>query len=210
MTDLPKRGPGELIVALRTRALMLTGAQFERDATALMMCEAANMIQHFADREVALQSAPPVGQHGKDVPWVPSQPYLIERMLDLADVGPQDIFVDLGCGDGRALIAAAKRGARSYGVDYNPQMVTLANQRAAEAAVKIHVKQGDLFKYDFADASVLWLFLLPKLLTRLEPLLVHLRPGTRIISNSFILKTWPAAGTFVSNERAVGMLYVVP
>jgi SAM-dependent methyltransferase len=137
---------------------------------------------------------PEVGQQGKDVVWVPTSPELVEKMLDLAKVGPSDFVVDLGSGDGRNVIAAAKRGARALGVEYNPDMVALAQRLAAEAGVsdKATFVQGDMFEADFSEATVLALFLLPDNLERLKPKFNKLKPGSRIVLNTFGVPGWKA------------------
>jgi SAM-dependent methyltransferase len=135
---------------------------------------------------------PQVGQQGKDVVWVPTPEELVEKMLDLAKVTSADYVIDLGSGDGRNVIAAAKRGARALGVEYNPDMVALANRRAAEAGVSDKAKfvQGDMFEADFSEATVLAMFLLPDNLDRLKPKMAKMKPGTRIVLNTFGVPGW--------------------
>jgi SAM-dependent methyltransferase len=132
------------------------------------------------------------GQPGKDVVWVPTRPALVERMLDLANVTARDFVVDLGSGDGRMVIAAAKRGARALGVEYEADMVALARRNAAAAGVgdRAQFIQGDMFEADFSQATVLALFLLPANLRRLTPKFLELAPGTRIASNSYRIEGW--------------------
>jgi SAM-dependent methyltransferase len=98
---------------------------------------------------------PVVGQAGKDVVWVPTPPELVEKMLDIAKVTPQDFVMDLGSGDGRNIIAAAKRGARGLGVEYNPEMVELSKRNAAAAGVgdKAQFVQGDMYVADISKAK---------------------------------------------------------
>ena len=135
---------------------------------------------------------PVVGQEGKDVVWVPTPQSLVEKMLDMAEVTPQDFVVDLGSGDGRNVIAAAKRGARAQGVEYNPDMVELSRRNAAEAGVgdRATFVQGDMFEADISKATVMALFLLPDNLRRLTPKFLDLRPGTRIVGNTFGIGDW--------------------
>jgi Methyltransferase domain len=135
---------------------------------------------------------PEVGQAGKDVIWVPTPPELIERMLDVAKVTPADFVVDLGSGDGRMVIAAAKRGARALGVEFNSDMVELSRRLAAEAGVadKAAFTQGDMFEADFSKATVLALFLLPRNLEQLRPKMQSLPPGSRIVLNTFSIPGW--------------------
>jgi precorrin-6B methylase 2 len=135
---------------------------------------------------------PTVGQAGKDVVWVPTSPALVEKMLDLAKVMPQDFVMDLGSGDGRNIIAAAKRGARGVGVEFNPDMVELSRRLAQEAGVtdKASFVQGDMYEADISKASVMALFLLPTNLEKLKDKLFNLRPGSRIVMNTFTVEGW--------------------
>jgi SAM-dependent methyltransferase len=132
------------------------------------------------------------GQPGKDVIWVPTPDTLVEKMLDLAAVTPQDYVIDLGSGDGRMIIAAAKRGARALGVEFNPDMVEFAQQRARDAGVadKAMFVEGDMFEADISSATVLALFLLPENLDRLAKKFLDLSPGTRIVLNEFVVSGW--------------------
>ena len=135
---------------------------------------------------------PTVGQPGKDVVWVPTSPALVEKMLDLAKVTPQDVVMDLGSGDGRNIIAAAKRGARGVGFEFNPDMVELSRRLAQEAGVadKATFVQGDMYEADISKASVMALFLLPTNLEKLKDKLFNLRPGSRIVMNTFTVEGW--------------------
>ena len=135
---------------------------------------------------------PEVGQEGKDVVWVPTSPELVEKMLDLAKVTAADFVIDLGSGDGRNVIAAAKRGARALGVEFNPDMVALAQRLAAEAGVsdKATFVQGDMYEADISEATVLALFLLPKNLEQLKPKMLAMKPGSRIVLNTFAIPDW--------------------
>jgi precorrin-6B methylase 2 len=137
---------------------------------------------------------PTPGQAGKDVVWVPTPPELVEKMLDMAKVTPQDIVMDLGSGDGRNVIAAAKRGARSYGFEFNPDMIALSRRKAQEAGVANLATfiEGDMFEADISKATVLALFLLPSNLDKLAPKFLALRPGTRIVNNTFQVTGWEA------------------
>jgi hypothetical protein len=158
---------------------------------------------------------PEVGQAGKDVVWVPSPEVTVERMLDLAKVTPQDFVIDLGSGDGRNVIGAAKRGATALGVEYNPDMVALSKRLAMEAGVadKAQFVQGDMFVADISKANVMALFLLPSNLLRLREKFLDLRPGSRIVSNTFSIQDWTADETVtVDNceQWCTVMLYIVP
>ena len=159
---------------------------------------------------------PTVGQEGKDVVWVPTPPVLVEKMLDMAKVTPQDFVMDLGSGDGRNIIAAAKRGARAVGVEYNPKMVELSTRTAEEQGVADRAKfvQGDMYEADISQASVLALFLLPDNLRRLTPKFLELKPGTRIVANHFGIDGWEADETGRTDGDCMAwctaLLYIVP
>src|SRR5688572_27501466 len=135
---------------------------------------------------------PTSGQPGKDVVWVPSPPETVEKMMEVGQVTPKDFVIDLGSGDGRNVIAAAKRGARGLGVEYNPDMVALSKRLAAEAGVadRAQFVEGDMFAADFSKATVLALFLLPSNLMQLRDKIFNLPPGTRVILNTFGIQDW--------------------
>ncbi len=136
--------------------------------------------------------APQSGQPGKDVVWVPTPQALVDSMLDSAGVTRDDVVVDLGSGDGRTVITAAKRGAKARGIEYNGDMVALARRNAASEGVGdvARFDQGDIFESNFKDATVLTLFLLPQLNLRLRPTILDMKPGTRVVSNSFDMGDW--------------------
>jgi SAM-dependent methyltransferase len=144
------------------------------------------------DSQAAKQFEPQVGQAGKDVVWVPTPQALVDKMLDLAKLTPQDYVIDLGSGDGRTVITAAKRGARALGIEYNPDMVNLAKKNATAAGVtdKASFTQADLFATDFSKAQVLTMFLLPSINMKLRPTILNMRPGTRVVSNTFTMEDW--------------------
>jgi hypothetical protein len=137
---------------------------------------------------------PKVGQQGKDVVWVPTPQELVDKMLDMAKVTPKDYLIDLGSGDGRTVITAAKRGLRAHGIEYNPDMVELSKSNAAKAGVsdKATFAKADLFESDFSEAQVITMFLLPGINLKLRPKILALKPGTRIVSNSFTMGEWMA------------------
>jgi SAM-dependent methyltransferase len=137
---------------------------------------------------------PLFAQPGKDVVWVPTPEVMVDLMLDMAKVTADDIVVDLGSGDGRMVIAAARRGARARGVEFNPDMVALSRRRAYEAGVQQRATfvEGDMYEAEIGDASVMALFLLTENMRRLQPKFLQLRPGTRIVSNTFAMPEWPA------------------
>ncbi|MGH8519547.1 MAG: class I SAM-dependent methyltransferase [Panacagrimonas sp.] len=147
----------------------------------------------------AAQFQPQVGQAGKDVIWVPTPDDVVERMLTMAQVTPQDYVWDLGAGDGKIAIMAAKKfGARATGVEYNPDMVKHANANAQAAGVagsgqgKATIRHGDIFATDFSSATVITLYLLPALNMKLRPQILSMRPGTRVVSHSFSMEDWEA------------------
>lgn len=140
---------------------------------------------------------PVPGQAGKDVVWVPTPEILVEKMLDMAKVTDRDVVMDLGSGDGRNVIAAARRGARAVGVEYNPDMVALSRRNAETAGVagRATFVEGDMFAADISEATVLALFLLPGNLEKLRDTFLALRPGTRIVLNTFGIEGWDADAT---------------
>ena len=147
-------------------------------------------------------SAPPayepsVGQEGKDVVWVPTPQVVVDRMLDKAKVTSRDFVMDLGSGDGRTVITAAKRGARAMGIEYNPSMVELSKRNAAKAGVseRATFEKADLFETDFSKATVITMFLLPEINEKLRPKILGLKPGTRVVSNTFEMGDWKADET---------------
>lgn len=160
--------------------------------------------------------APVFAQPGKDVVWVPSPLETIEMMLDLARVTADDYVIDLGSGDGRTVIAAAKRGARALGVEYNDDLVVLSRQEALRAGVgdRARFVQGDMYEADVSQATVLALFLLTENLRKLTPSFLTMRPGSRIVSNTFTIPGWTAAATIRRDDDCVAWctvtLYVVP
>jgi precorrin-6B methylase 2 len=159
---------------------------------------------------------PQVGQSGKDVVWVPTPQALVEKMLDMAKVTPQDFVIDLGSGDGRTVITAAKRGARALGIEYNPDMVELSRKNAAAAGVseKATFVKADLFESDFSKATVVTMFLLPSINMKLRPKILDMKPGTRIVANSFNMEDWEADATeTISGDCTswcTALLWIVP
>ena len=160
---------------------------------------------------------PTVGQEGKDVVWVPTPQALVDKMLDMAKVTPQDFVIDLGSGDGRTVITAAKRGARALGIEYNPNMVELSTKNAAAAGVsgKATFMKADLFETDFSKASVITMFLLPSINIKLRPKILDLKPGTRIVSNTFTMEDWQAdeTATITTDDCTswcTALLWIVP
>ena len=145
-----------------------------------------------APAPVANEFTPEVGQQGKDVVWVPTAQTLVNKMLDMAKLTPQDILYDLGSGDGRTVITAAKRGTRAFGIEYNPDMVELSKRNATKEGMdgKATFEQADIFQADFSKATVITLFLLPELNVKLRPTILDMKPGTRVVANSFDMRDW--------------------
>jgi precorrin-6B methylase 2 len=138
---------------------------------------------------------PQVGQAGKDVIWVPTPDEVVERMLRMAQTTKDDVVYDLGAGDGKIAIAAAKKfGARATGIEYNPEMARHAQSNAEKAGVaeRARIIQGDIFATNFSEATVVTMYLLPGLNMKLRPTLLAMRPGTRVVSHSFTMEDWEA------------------
>src|SRR5439155_5444587 len=148
---------------------------------------------------------PEVGQPGKDVVWVPTPQALVDKMLDMAKVTPNDYVIDLGSGDGRTVITAAKRGARAHGIEYNPDMVNLSERNAVAQGVsdRATFAKADIFESDFSQATVITMFLLPEINLKLRPKILKLRPGTRIVSNTFTMEEWMPDETAVVTSECV-------
>jgi len=162
---------------------------------------------------------PETGQPGKDVVWVPTPQVLVDRMLDMAKVTASDYVMDLGSGDGRTVITAARRGARAVGIEYNPDMVELSRRNAAQAGVvgKAEFVKADLFETDFSPATVITMFLLPDINLKLRPKILDLKPGTRVVSNSFNMDDWQAdeiadltAEQSCGTSWCTALLWIVP
>ena len=158
------------------------------------------------------QYQPQSGQPGKDMVWMPTNDGLTTRMLAMAAVKSSDLVYDLGAGDGKIAIAAARDfGARAVGVEYNPDMAQLARclVRAAGLADRVRIIQGDIFETDFSDATVLTLYLLPELNLRLRPTILAMKPGTRVVSHSFLMDDWEPDERS-SNEDGQAYMWIVP
>ena len=183
-----------------------------RAALALYLLAAAGA----AAQQAAKPFEPIEGQAGKDVVWVPTPSTLVEKMLDVARVTAKDYVIDLGSGDGRNIIAAARRGARALGVEYNPDLVEYSRRAALRAGVadRAQFVQGDMYEADISQATVLALFLLPENMRKLTPKFLDLRPGTRIVSNTYEIEGWTADRTERVNGDCMAwcavMLYIVP
>jgi hypothetical protein len=162
------------------------------------------------------QFKPEVGQAGKDVVWVPTSQTLVNKMLEIAKVASSDYLIDLGSGDGRTVISAAKLGARALGIEYNPDMVELSKANAAAAGVtdRATFVKADLFESDFSQATVITMFLLPDINLRLRPKILDLKPGTRIVSNTFTMDDWRPDETETVTDDCTNwctaLLWIVP
>lgn len=180
----------------------------------LLALAALTLAAQFAHAQTANDTGgfePQVGQAGKDVIWVPTPLTLIDKMLDMAKVTPSDYVVDLGSGDGRTVIAAAKRGVRALGLEYNPDMVALSLREAQKAGVtdKASFQRADIFATDFSKATVVTMYLLPSLNLKLRPILLDMKPGTRLVSHAFSMGDWePDESAYAEDRRA--MLWIVP
>ena len=182
------------LIATRVFTVLLAAATFA--------CAPATTAQDYT---------PSVGQEGKDVIWVPTPQALVDKMLDMAKLTPKDIHYDLGSGDGRTVITAAKRGAQAYGVEFNPDMVKLSERAAATEGVSGKAKfiNGDIFQTDFSQATVITLYLLPSLNVKLRPTILKMKPGTRVVSHAFSMEDWQADET-ATVEGRTAYLWIVP
>ena len=177
-------------------------------ALALALAATPAAAQQQGDKEFT----PQVGQAGKDVIWVPTPPELVEKMLQMARITPNDFVIDLGSGDGRIAIAAAKKfGARSMGVEYNPDMVALSNREAQRQGVADKVKfvKADIFETDFSQATIITMYLLPDLNLKLRPKILDQKPGTRVASHQFNMGEWQPDETANIDNR-LAHLWIVP
>lgn len=190
-------------------------SRFIRSSTAIALASvlaAATLTVDAKDRrECDRDYKPQVGQSGKDVVWVPTPDEVVQRMLRMAKVTPQDTVYDLGAGDGKIAIAAGKLGATSVGIEYNPDMAKLAQcyVQAEELTGKTRIIQGDVFKEDFSKASVVTMYLLPELNLRLRPTILNMKPGTRVTSHQFTMGDWEPDETAEIDYRTA-YLWIVP
>jgi len=158
---------------------------------------------------------PVVGQPGKDVVWVPTPQTTVDKMLELAKITPQDYLIDLGSGDGRLVITAAKRGLKARGIEYNQDMVDLSRRNATAEGVtdRATFDKADLFVTDFSAANVITMFLLPDINLRLRPTILNMKPGTRVVSNTFTMGDWnPDESATVTNcpNYCTALFWIVP
>jgi len=203
------------VISERCHAILLKGDHWSIVVASFAIIWAGILIVTPPARALVPQPPPTVGQDGKDVGWVPTPDELIDTMLTLADLTADDYLVDLGSGDGRTVIAAAKRGAQALGVEYDAGLVNLSRMRAYDAGVSDRTTfvNTDLFEVALNDATVITLFLLPDLNLKLRPTLLGLTPGTRIVSNTWDMDDWTADETVQINPCpgfCTALLWVVP
>src|SRR5687768_14101259 len=196
------------------RCMNVNGARFLRQLT-LFLSVFVLAAAVYAQAQPAKDYEPRVGQEGKDVVWVPTPQAVVNKMLDLAKVTPKDYVIDLGSGDGRTVITAAKRGSKALGIEYNPDMVELSKQSAAKEGVsdKASFVKADLFESDFSQAQVITMFLLSSINLKLRPKILELKPGTRIVSNTFDMSDWKPDETAIlpgCNSWCTAHLWIVP
>ena len=190
-------------------------SRFIRSSTAIalagVLSAAAVSVDAKDRRECDRDYKPQVGQAGKDVVWVPTPDEIVQRMLRMAKVTPQDTVYDLGAGDGKIAIAAGKLGATAVGIEYNPDMAKLAQcyVQAENLAGKTRIIQGDVFKEDFSKASVVTMYLLPELNLKLRPIILNMKPGTRVTSHQFTMGDWEPDETAEVDYRTA-YLWIVP
>jgi len=200
---------------------MPAASRFRRQTLALLLAASGAFLcsPGAALAQQAPAYVPESGQAGKDVVWVPTPQALVDKMLDMAKVTKDDFVMDLGSGDGRTVITAAKRGARALGIEYNPDMVALSKRNADKEGVSARATfvKADLFEADFSRATVITMFLLPDINLKLRPKILNLKPGTRIVSNSFTMDDWQADETATLDAKAgcstswcTALLWIVP
>ena len=180
-----------------------------RVVAAALMWLAAAALGAFAQAQNGYEPQP--YQEGKDVVWLPTPQALVDKMLQMAQVGPRDFVIDLGSGDGRTVITAAKRGARAMGIEYNPDMVEYSTRAAAKEGLagKVRFMKADLFETDFSDATVVTMYLLPDINLKLRPKILELKPGTRVVSHAFDMGEWKPDRTDTV-EGKTAYLWIVP
>jgi SAM-dependent methyltransferase len=184
--------------------------------TLAAVCVALQPVTVAAQQPAQDDYQPQLGQQGKDVIWLPTPQALVDKMMEIAKIGAGDHVIDLGSGDGRTVITAAKLGASAHGIEYNPDMVELAKRNAVKAGVagKATFAKADIFASDFSKATVVTLFLLPRLNMKLRPTLLDMAPGTRIVSNSFDMEEWTPDQTVAVTDGCTGYcrahLWIVP
>jgi len=190
-------------------------SRFTRSSTAIalagVLAAAVVSVDAKDRRDCDRDYKPQVGQAGKDVVWVPTPDEIVQRMLRMAKVTPQDTVYDLGAGDGKIAIAAGKMGATAVGIEYNPDLAKLAQcyVQSENLAGKARIIQGDVFKEDFSKATVVTMYLLPELNLKLRPIILDMKPGTRVTSHQFTMGDWEADETAEVDYRTA-YLWIVP
>ncbi len=198
-----------LVVALTMVVLHKTRAPLLLGLTVLLLSLLGCTSTNYGDDQYQLRMA----THGKDIMWMPTKVETTHEMLTLAGVRSTDILYDLGSGDGVIPIEAAKLyGVRAYGIEYNPDLVALSIRNAQRAKVQnlVSFKQGDIFVEDFSQATVLTLFLGESLNTRLMPTILKMKPGTRVVSNTFRMESWIADREIKTRPGEIIYLWIVP
>jgi SAM-dependent methyltransferase len=186
-----------------------------RSLTVLLFFSVASVICA-QEKSQNAEFVPQVGQAGKDVIWVPTPGDLVNKMMEVAEVTDKDFVIDLGSGDGRTVITAAKLGAKAIGIEYNPEMVALSKKNAEAAGVseKTQFLQTDLFEYDLSQATVITMFLLPEINLKLRPRLLDLKPGTRVVSNTFTMGEWEPDAEVSTEDNSTSwhtaLMWIVP
>jgi len=194
----------------------MDASKFRVRAVVVLLCLLTLAALAAGQAQQTKEFEPQVGQAGKDVVWVPTNQALVDKMLDMAKTTAQDYVIDLGSGDGRTVITAAKRGARATGIEYNPDMVELSKRNATKEGVtqRANFMKADLFESDFSQATVITMFLLPDINLKLRPKILDLKPGTRIVSNTFTMGDWKADETASITENCsswcTALLWIVP
>lgn len=192
---------------MKTKTYLISGILLISSMTATLQAQENQSVNGFT---------PQVGQQGKDVVWVPTPQELVNKMLNIAKVTPDDYVIDLGSGDGRTVITAAKIGAKATGIEYNPDMVALSKENAKKEGVgdKAEFIQADLYETDLSKATVITMFLLPEINLKLRPRLLDLKPGTRIVSNTFTMGEWEADQEVTTEENwnswNTAYLWIIP
>ena len=156
---------------------------------------------------------PLIAQSGKDVMWMPTPDEVVTEMLEIVQVTSVDLVYDLGAGDGKIAIEAARRfGSRAVGIEYNPDMAALARRNAQQAGVsdRVTIVTGDIFKEDFSNATVVTLYLLTDLNIKLKPTLLKMKPGTRIVSHTFAMGSWTPDAVVMAGGEPSGYFWIVP
>ena len=194
---------------MKTRRIVITAVIF-------LSLSAISFDINGQQNQQGTEYVPQIGQQGKDVVWVPTPQELVDKMMEIAKVTPDDFVIDLGSGDGRTVITAAKIGAKALGIEYNPDMVELSKENARKEGVtgRAEFIKADLYETDLSEATVITMFLLPEINLKLRPRLLDLKPGTRIVSNTFTMGEWKADVEVTTEENwnswNTAFLWIIP